>query len=262
MRALWALLLVAGTAHADSEPTEWSPSVLGNSEVRIGPGTAGIGLLDRFEVDTHPIVYTALAAGGSAYDVHGKLMLVHTYLIDASIGAGITSIAFGDGAPDMPNTDTLKIRAIPVEGWASVHPVPRVRLSAGTVYTDIDASGHTSMDFGRLTGIGGTFSGSNVELYGAAQVRVARKLYAIAGVRTVVWEASDIEMSPDGGGKANAGDRTAAEGAWAASVAVHLTDTHFNLRLGLEYGNYHVPLLNLVTPDRGWMPVLDVYWRI
>src|SRR5207302_11492813 len=120
----------------------------------------------------------------------------------------------------------------------------------------------TSMDFGRLTGMGGTLSGSNAELYGAAQLHLGGPFYAIGGVRTVAWEASDIEMNADGVGKANGGDRTAAEGAWAVSAAMHLAERHFNLRLGVEYGNYHVPLLNLVTPDRGVMPMLDVYWRI
>jgi hypothetical protein len=58
------------------------------------------------------------------------------------------------------------------------------------------------------------------------------------------------------------GDALGVGGAWTANIAFHLAKPHFNLRLGLEYGNYHVPMLNLVLPSRGWMPTFDLYWRI
>ena len=58
------------------------------------------------------------------------------------------------------------------------------------------------------------------------------------------------------------GDVLHAGGAWNASLALHLARPHFNLRLGVEYGNYHIPMINLVLPGRGWLPMFDLYWRI
>ena len=34
------------------------------------------------------------------------------------------------------------------------------------------------------------------------------------------------------------------------------------VRVGAEYGNYSVPIVNFVTKGRGWLPVIDLYWRI
>ncbi|QQR90318.1 MAG: hypothetical protein IPJ88_00760 [Myxococcales bacterium] len=35
----------------------------------------------------------------------------------------------------------------------------------------------------------------------------------------------------------------------------------FNLRVGLGYGNYNVPLFNFVLPTKSIIPELDVFWR-
>jgi len=44
-------------------------------------------------------------------------------------------------------------------------------------------------------------------------------------------------------------------------VAAHYARAHFNLRLGLDAGNYHLPIVNFVLPQRGVLPTLDMYWR-
>lgn len=49
---------------------------------------------------------------------------------------------------------------------------------------------------------------------------------------------------------------------WSLSGEVHFTWDHTNLRLGLEYGYYNVPIVNFVAPQRGFLPVIDVYGRI
>lgn len=266
MRALvLAVLLTSGIAHADTETLEWSPSVLDRGEVRVGPGTVGVGLWDRLELDTHPIVYSAYAAGASAYDVSGKLEVLRTKLFAASLGVGVTNVALGDGSTTDPNADTLVLRVVPVSAWAAVKPIDRLRLTAGVVYADVAARGHTTMDIGSVTGAGGTFAGSNAEVYASAQVGMGRGWSAFVGFRGLAWADSDIDVTAmtDAGEKSgHPTGQTAASGAWAASAAVHLTQGSFNLRLGVEYGNYHVPIVDLVAAQRGWLPVVDVYWRL
>jgi hypothetical protein len=88
---------------------------------------------------------------------------------------------------------------------------------------------------------------------------------AFVGFRGLAWTDSDIDvtaMTDDGSRSGHPTGQTAASGAWAASAAVHLAQGSFNLRLGVEYGNYHVPIVDLVAVQRGWLPVVDVYWRL
>jgi hypothetical protein len=46
---------------------------------------------------------------------------------------------------------------------------------------------------------------------------------------------------------------------WVPGVA--WSRASFNLELGVGYGNFNVPGLNFVIPERWWVPSLDVYWR-
>ena len=50
--------------------------------------------------------------------------------------------------------------------------------------------------------------------------------------------------------------------AWSVAGELHFTWEHTNLRLGVEYGHYTVPVANVVVPRRGYLPVFDIYWRI
>ena len=51
------------------------------------------------------------------------------------------------------------------------------------------------------------------------------------------------------------------ETAWNVSLSTAWSWSHFNLRLGLQYGNFTIPEVNIVLPGQLLTPVGDIYWR-
>ncbi|HSD88000.1 MAG TPA: hypothetical protein VLB44_10820 [Kofleriaceae bacterium] len=275
-----ALLLVPAVASAErGELTESSPSTLEPHEVRIGLFDVGVGLwgsklLDRFEVSSHHFVWATWAGGLPSYDVHAKFEFWREDNLSMSVGGGITSIDLrpivsAARANDMATE--LAFRVVPLEGWAGYRLGGRARLTAGAVYTHVSLGGHT--EAGPIDELGGAIGTSNLELHGTGQVRLSRSWNVIVGARVLAYQAQYAQVrvaemvgASDQGTVSNEtraeGDMFGVGGAWTANVAFHLARPHFNLRLGLEYGNYHVPMINLVVPSRGWMPTFDLYWRI
>jgi len=270
---LASLILVGGAsaARADSELMEWSPSTLQPHEVRLGAGVVGLGLwgnklLDRIEIDTIPAVYGINVTGARAYDVSGKFEFWHEDNLSLSIGAGVTSVdlsqLLGSGS------DQLRFRVVPIEGWAGYRLNDRLRLTGGVVYTDVDLLGGTKA--GPIDELGGAIGSSTVQAFASVQYRLSKSWHVIAGARVLAHQQEYVDAtvasSNDMGTLSNTtmakGDAIGAGRAWAGSLAFHYAGKHYNLRLGLEYGNYQVPVLNLVSADRGIAPMFSMYWRI
>ncbi|HEY5947372.1 MAG TPA: hypothetical protein VIV40_17835 [Kofleriaceae bacterium] len=261
------------------ELTERSPSTLNPHEVRIGLFDVGIGLwgtklLERIEVTSHPIVWATWAGDLPSYDVRAKFEFWREDNFALSVASGITSIDLRplvNASTDSDTNTELAFRVIPIEGWAGYRINDRLRVTAGAVYTSVSLSGHT--EAGPIDELGGAIGTSNLELHGTTQLRVSRSWNLIAGARVLAHQAqyasvrgAEMVGAADQGTVSNEtraeGDAFGVGGAWQASLAAHLARPHFNLRFGLEYGNHHVPLVNLVLPSRGIMPTLDLYWRI
>jgi len=274
-----SLLLPAVALAGRGELTERSPSTLEPHEIRIGLTDIGIGLwgtklLDRIEVSSHPIVWATWAADLPSYDVRAKFEFWREDDFAMSVASGITSIDLRplvNASTDNDGSTELAFRVIPIEGWAGYRLTDRLRITAGAMYTSVSLSGHT--EAGPIDELGGAVGTSNLEFLGTAQLRVSRSWNLIAGARVLGYQAqyavvrgAEMVGSADQGTATNEtraeGDALGVGGAWQASLAAHLARPHFNLRFGVEYGNYHVPVVNLVLPSRGWMPTLDIYWRI
>jgi hypothetical protein len=258
--AVLAFLLAPAIAHA-GEITEASPYTLEPHEVRLGVTDVGVGLfgydlLRRIEVGTRPIAWVPAALGVPSYDVHAKFELWRDPHLSLAVAAEHLRVNLGDDA---------RFVVTPLEGWAGLRLGSRVRLNGGAVYTSVAVRGSTTE--GPVDELGGAVGTSNLMVRASLDVRISDTIHLIAGGRFVPWQAQWVQASGQDGDTTGSGmvssDLMDVSGrAWATSGEIHVARKHLNLRAGVEYGNYAVPIVNFVANKRGWMPVLDLYWRI
>ena len=284
-KALLATLLFASPALADAELTERSPSTLDPGEVRLGLTDLGVGLwghelLERIEVSTHHFMWGSWAFGVPTYDVRAKFEFWRDPKLSLAIAAEIMKVDLGplvDGSSgSIESTDEngnatmdesspeLGFQVIPIELWAGYRINDRWRITAGAVYTKVSLSGET--EAGPIDALGGTVGTSSLEWIATAQYRASKSWYLIGGGRVLGHQTQWATARAEEGNATNEttveGDALGVGGAWNVSFAAHLQRPSFNLRFGVEYGNYHVPFVNFVAAQRGFLPMLDVYWRL
>jgi hypothetical protein len=264
-----ALLTVLAVTPAFAELTEDSPSTLNPREVRIGLTDVGVGLwghelLERIEVSTHHFMWGAWAFGVPAYDVRAKFEFWRDHRLSLAVAGEIMQV---DLLPLVGGDETmneLTFRVVPIEAWAGYTVNDRVRLTAGVVYTSVALRGATQS--GPIDELGGTVGTSNLEWRATAQYQASKRWYLIGGARVLGYQSQWAKGTASEGSTTNEttveGDALGVGHAWTINAAAHLAMKHFNLRLGVEYGNYHVPFVNFVAHQRGFLPMLDLYWRL
>ncbi len=277
LAALVITIAPAAVAHADrGELTEQSPYTLKPGEIRLGLSDTSIGLfghelLRRFEVGTRPIAWLPSVAGLPSYDIHAKFELWRDDHLSLAVAAehlavDLSSLVTGD-ADDM--TADVAFAITPIEGWAGLRLGKRVRINAGAVYTRVALRGATTV--GPIDELGGAIGTSNFQLRANTTLRLTRTLHLSLGGRFVPWQRQWAEATVAGGNDDGEVENTTrgesdlmdvGGRAWSVGGELHLTWEHTNIRLGVEYGNYSVPIVNFVTAQRGWLPVIDLYWRL
>ncbi len=269
------LLATTAVAAADrGEITEASPATLEPGEVRVGLSDVAVGLfghdlLRRIEIGTRPIAWLPNAGGLASYDVRGKFELwrdPHLSLAVAAEHMLVDLTPFVEGADADARASFF---VTPLEGWAGLR-LGRVRINTGAVYTRVGLRGMTNTT--TIDELGGAVGSSTVQLRGNVEVGLSRTVHLVLGGRYVPWqqqyaEAGGSERVGENGEVSNTtrgeADLMSVSGrAWSASAELHFTWPHLNLRLGAEYGNYSTPVINFVTSTRGFMPTVDLYWRI
>jgi len=278
------IVFAVSPAAADrGELTERSPYTLEPAEVRIGLTDVGLGLwgnelLERIEVSSHHLVWGGWAFGVPSYDVRAKFEFWRENGLSLSVASefmriNLLPLVRDDDGSEMPESSPseLTFRVIPVEGWGAYAITDRLRLTAGVVYTNVALRGKTQA--GPIDELGGSIGTSSLEWHATAQYRVSKSWHLIGGGRLLgfqkQWaEARVAEMvgEEDEGTASNEtrieGDALGVGGAWTVNFEAHLARKHFNLRFGVEYGNYHVPFVNFVAAQRGFLPTIDMYWRL
>ena len=284
MRRFASLLIPAGLAlaapaHADrGEITEQTPYTLEPAEVRVGLSDVSVGLfghdlLRRMEVGTRPIAWFPNLVGLSSYDVRAKFELWRDPVLSIGVAAEHLRVDFSNWMDDSP-ADEGHFLITPLEGWVGAR-LGRVRVNGGLVYTAVSAHGNASTD--TIDELGAAAGTSSAQIRANVDIAVSPAVHLIAGGRYTPWqqqwgEASGSEHVGEGGDgpEGDVSNTTRGEGdlmnvggkAWSTSAEVHLTLEHFNLRLGVEYGYYTIPIVNFVVSEKGFMPVADLYWRI
>lgn len=157
------------------------------------------------------------------------------------------------------------VTAVPIEVFLSWRIDDRFTFSPGAAYAAIDVDGR--YDPAELEGV---LAVSNGQLTGAFEVRLTTTTAFVLHGRYLVFQdlsgraSSTFEpdrfttVQVDAVGSSDALDFTFAGSVFASVV---FSWEVVNLRLGLGYGNFNVPGINLVVPDARPLPDLDLYVR-
>jgi hypothetical protein len=201
-----------------------------------------------------------------APNVHAKFRFLNTAPVSLAIAAGFARF----DAQDLfwlDVDDSLRFYCVPVEGLATFHIAPWVSVSGGAVWTTISGKGNLP-DQDQLDGaLNG--AATNLQFHSTIELRLSRVTALLLHGRFLLYQ--NIE----GGGVAyyRPDDFTTLEihgrltneviafrNAASLTVSTVFSLAHFNLRLGLGYGNYNISGVNMVVPLRQFYPDFDLYW--
>jgi hypothetical protein len=262
--AALCVLASAATARAYHDErhraTDETAYTLPSGSVRVGVFKLQVGLFDFVTVGTYTLPWAVLAATG-----HGKLRLMQADPVALAVQAGF---AYFDSSRLRVLDDAAGsaiVTAFPLEGLASYRFNHVFTLSAGVVYTEVGVSGTLAID-----AFDGAAAGAadNLQLTSTAELRLSRVfaltvhgrwlvLQRVAGNALASYQPDAFTSVVVHGdvGASSFGVRDA----FSIVPSLHVSWGVFNLRLGLGYGNFNVPLLNFVLPDPSLIPEFDLY---
>lgn len=269
--ALGAALAPAAPARADHTEetplTDEMPYILRPGETRAGLWKIELGLwghpvLDRLQLGSYTWPWLVWATGapfGNAY-LKGEVWQRGPW--SATAGAGLLYVDLGFDDQDASFT------IVPIEAQLGYRVGDRITLAAGAIYTAVTLSGQfESEDSDFFRGSAGV---SNLQIPVTVEWRWSRHTALVTQARFVPYQ----DTSADGVGHVQVDDRTTVDivatgnsdvldpaRAFALTTDFAWSWRHFNLRAGLTYGNYNVPVVNFVVPTKIVFPNLDVYWR-
>jgi hypothetical protein len=201
-----------------------------------------------------------------APNVHAKFRFLNTAPLSLAIGAGFTRF----NARDLfwlNIDDSLRFYCVPVEAVATAHVLPWVSVSAGAVWTTIAGQGQLPEQGtadGALNG-----AATNLQFHATIELRLSRVTALLLHARYLPYQnvagSGIVTLRPDeyttleihGGLEYDIIDMRNSTSLSASTV---FSLEHFNLRLGLGYGNYNISGANIMVPVRQFYPDFDLYW--
>lgn len=238
--------------------------VLRKNEWEVGPFRANFGALEQLQIGTYFLPLLFLAP-----NLEAKLLLFQNERFSVSVrpsafyaDLSLAHKLYGIGAS---GTD-IKLWIIPVEGYVSAIIRSRFTLTASFVYTAVRGSGsYNPEDFK------GTAAAANMQAGLSFEWRVNRVTALILQTRLLVVQeiggVGTVNLDLDDATNASITARGApifadVEQGFSVALSALFSFTSFNLRVGMGYGNYNVPGLNLIIPERHPFPVFDLFWRL
>lgn len=262
---LVAALGVAGSARADHDATHRATDdtayTLEGGRLRVGLWKLQYGVFDFATIGTYTLPWAILAA-----TVHGKLRVLAEDPVTLAVQVGF---AYFDSARlrglDRQAGSAI-VTALPIEAYASFRVGEQLTLTSGAAYTEVGIDGTVAS-----TAFDGAARGAsdNFQLLAAGEVRLTRVFALVVVGRWLllqrVYGRGQAVLHPDafttvvvnGGGAAS---EFSVRDAFSVVPSVHMSWGGFNLRAGVGYGNFNVPLVNFVLPDRTLIPELDLFF--
>lgn len=154
---------------------------------------------------------------------------------------------------------------LPVELVATRNFHDEYVWSFGAVYTHVAVVGsYDKQDFDGVVAV------SNAQLTSTFEWRTSKVAALVLHYRLLMFQnlaasvRTDLELDRYTTAKIRASAKSSvfdvANGSSLALSCVFSFQT-FNLRVGAGYGNYSLPAVNLVLPERTFFPELDFWWR-
>jgi hypothetical protein len=263
--AVAALVSLAPRAQADhdeiSRATDDTAYTLEGGRLRVGLWKVQYGVFDFATVGTYTLPWVVLAA-----TAHAKLRLISEDPITAAVQVGF---AYFDSARLRAldaSAGRAIVTALPLEAYVSYRVDETFTLGAGAGYTEVGVDGALWSDAFAGAGEGAS---DNLQLIASAEVRLSRVFALVVIGRWLllqrVFGRAKGTLHPDAfttvvvNGDAAASEFSVRD-AYSVVPSVHMSWGWFNLRVGVGYGNFNVPLVNFVLPDRTLIPELDLFF--
>lgn len=228
---------------------------------RLGLFKFQVGIFDFLTVGTYTLPWAVLAA-----TVHAKLRVVEAGSITLAVQAGF---AYFDSRRLQWLNDEVGsavVTVLPLEAQLSYRPVDDLSLSFGAAYTEVAVDGVLSIDAFNGAGRG---AADNLQLTGNAELRLNSVLALVVELRWLMLQRvaanANATLRPDAftvvvvHGGASARDFEVRD-AFSIAPSLLITLGVFNIRLGVGYGNYNIPLVNFVLPEPTLIPEADLYF--
>lgn len=265
--ALLAAPAVAG--HTETEHvTDEMPYTLAPGELRAGLWKLEAGLpvpswLEGAQVGTYSWPWLLWAADARLVNAHAKAQVWAQGAWSTTLGLGLVRLGLSN---DQGGDATFTV--VPVEAIVGYRFGPRLTIAAGLLYTDVSLSGYyDSEDDGYLRG---TATVSNLQIPITFEWRWSRRTAFIVQPRFIPYQGvggtAHGTLRPDAYTKIEVfatGESDVADPARAFALTTDFAWSfdHLNLRAGLTFGNFSLPMLNFVSPVKFVWPNVDLYWR-
>jgi len=241
----------------DEQITDSTAYTLRDGEIRAGIWKVEYGLLDRVDIGTYTWPWLARIASVSGkyewyrsgnWSVANKLSVLRLDLQDWSEEA-----------------EPAVFQVVPVEMAVSYRFNESWTLSLEGIYTNVSAEGSYNDD-----DLSGAAAVTNFQTTATVEWRWTETLAVLLHMRSLAFQgtsgAASVTTMPDdyttvevfGGGETDVLD---VEGASSATLILHWAWSTFNLRVGLGYGNWSLPGINFVLPQKTYIPEFDMFWR-
>ncbi|MCA9560869.1 MAG: hypothetical protein H6704_18920 [Myxococcales bacterium] len=257
--ALLAAPLSAQAWIDDDPATDWTALTLHRNEWRLGLFRFQYGIVDSLQVGTQTLPWVLKI---SNLDLKWTVWSSGPWSVGLS--GGIFSLKLQDYDADAAD---VRFYAAPLEltaSWRGDGLGVHLRGSYTAVKTDTDeALDEEDYDIGGVAAVSTGTLGLAGEWYVSrtfswvleTRLSVFQDASANASTTTQIDPRTSIEFNADA--EADLTDGRQAN----ALLSAFWSWNSFNLKLGLGYGHYSVPTLNLFVGDPIWFPDFDLFWR-
>ncbi len=261
--APFALATTLATGIASAKHTE-TDRIVDQTAYTLPAGRFQVGLLrqewspiKRLMVGTYALPWLLRVVNG-----HVKVRFVGEDPVALSFGLGVFRVAPAALQKDSGNA---VITAVPLDLTCSWRVNDRWTLSQSLIYTTVTVRG--SYDPAELQGVAAV---TNLQLATTAELRVSEVTAFVAQLRYLAFQRANgravSTLHPDDFDTLHVeavGSSDALDFHFAGSIvpSVVFSWSVFTLRMGVGYGNYSVPGINLVLPKKTPIADLDFYFR-
>lgn len=261
--AIVAGLSVPGAAtawHDDRQrATDYAAESLGDDEIRLGLWRSGYGFTDWIQVETVLPLWTLRMA-----NAEGKMVLRIDEAWSYAISIGFVAWNLQD-VPGADIEEKVTLFSVPI-GVTVSWRAGDFTLSPGVRYVPVWLAGEGDADSSDLDALG-AYTTLSAQL--ALEWRLTRSFALVLEGRLLLAEAivangssttridDDTTVVVHGSGEVDLDQ----DFRGYATLSGFWSCAHFNLRLGLGYGNPVIPALGTFLPSPIPVPEFDLFWR-
>lgn len=256
-------MLAARPARAEFEElTADNAHTLGSGDFVLGVFHLDFGVFDNLMVGTHTVPWLIGMANARV-----KWRLIHAGGLALSVGLSAFRLDLKSlqrfRQADLESTGIAWL--VPAEAYASYRLTPELMLNFGAVVTSVSVQGKYSREQ-----FEGAAAVTNGQWVGSLEWRWLEGLALIAQARWLVFQVAEggasateqidefTRVEVHGSARSHALE---VKDAMSLTASLQVILGSFNLKAGVGYGNWSLPLINLVVPRKTPIAEFDLFLR-